>query len=100
LTIALTSQDVQTNSVRLLAAPTERCQNIVFRLANKSPEEVEALISGVNRQPVKIMKDGMVVTESPSYSGYLDRQHDFVGMVLIFTNDAEAKLAARTLRGE
>jgi hypothetical protein len=103
LTIALTSKDVQTNTVRVTSqrgdAPNP---NLVFRFANKSSEEIEALISGVNRQPVKIMKDGIVVTEAPSYSGYLDRQHNFVGMVLVFKNSDydQAKLAEKTLRGE
>jgi hypothetical protein len=100
LTIILTPKDVQTNSVRIITQPFDQSQNLVFRFANKSSEEIEALVSGVNRQPVKIMKDGLVVTESPGYTAQLDRQHNFVGMILIFTNYDQTKLAEQTLRGE
>jgi len=102
LTITLTSKDVQTNTVRITTRPDSFGQNLNFRFANKSPEEIEALVSGVNRQPVKIMKDGIVVTEAPGYGGHSDHQHNLDGMMLVFKGSdyAQAKLAEKTLRGE
>jgi hypothetical protein len=102
LTITLTSKDVQTNTVRVTTQPGSSGQNLIFRFANKSPEEIEALVSGVNRQPVKIMKDGIIVTEAPGYGGHSDHQHNLVGMTLVFKGSDydQAKLAEKTLRGE
>jgi hypothetical protein len=103
LVIALSSKDVRTNTVRVISqrgdAPNP---NLIFRFANKSSEEIEALVSGANRQPVKIMKDGIVVTEAPYYNGYLDHQHNYVGMNLVFKDSDydQAKLAEKSLRGE
>ena len=98
--IILTSQDVKTNSVHLSTTPAEGPnQNVLFKYADKSPDEIKAI---VNSHPIaKIMKDGVEVAETVQggCGGYLDKHTNYVGLVLIFGKNDEAKLAANTLRG-
>jgi hypothetical protein len=99
LLITLTSEDVQTNSVRLITGPEARTQNVCFNFAYKSSEEIEALACGIHR--AQILKDGIAVTEPAGYGAIL--AHDgkrYVGLGLLFTSYDQAKLAEKTLRGE
>jgi len=98
--IILTSQDVKTNSVRLITGPAAgSSQNVLFKYASKSPAEIKAIANG--QTTARIMKDGVEVAETVQggCAGYLDKNNTYIGLDLIFGNYDEAKLAANTLRG-
>jgi hypothetical protein len=98
--IVLTSRDVFTNSVHLRTPPTTPWQNVTFRYVGKSSTEVEAIVKSRPRC-VRIMKDGVVVVETDGgCTGYTDHKTNWVGLVLLFSKYDQAKLAAKTLRGE
>jgi hypothetical protein len=95
--LILTSHDVDTNSVRLITQPTTPQQNVVFRYVGKSSAEIKAIRDNYPR--ARIMRDGVVVGEAVC-GGYVDRQTNFVGLVLIFEKYDEARAAEKALRGE
>jgi len=98
--IILTSQDVKTNSVRLITTPAEGpSQNVVFKYADKSPAEIKAIANG--QTMARIMKNGVEVAETVQggCAGYRDTNMNYVGLDLIFDKYDEAKLAANTLKG-
>ena len=103
--IVLTSKDVYTNSVNVTTAPTSDAQNLVFRYRNKSSDEIKAIAKRRPRGRVKVMKDGVVVAETPDwwYGGQVEivrGQTNFIGLVLIFKKYDQAKLAEKALRGD
>ncbi len=98
--IVLTSKDVDTNSVRVITQATSSVQNLVFRYVGKTSAEIEAI---VHRHPqVQVVQDGRIVTATDGGCGGLaddvHGQRNYVGLVLIFDNYDQAKLAEKTLR--
>jgi hypothetical protein len=97
--IILTSHDVDTNSVRLITPPTTSDQNVVFRYVGKTSTEIKAIHDSHPR--FKIMQDGVVVAETyGGCGGWVDKQTNYVGLVLIFSKYDEGKAAEKALRGE
>ena len=98
--IILTTHDVDTNSVRLITQPTASVQNVVFRYADKTSAEIEAIRDSHPR--AKIIRDGIVVAETVDggCAGYCDKHTNYIGLVLIFSKYDEGKAAEKALRGE
>lgn len=98
--IVLTSHDVDTNSVRLITPPSTPRQNVVFRYNGKTSKEIRAISD--SHPHVKIMRDGMIMAETVDggCAGWVDKQTNFVGLVLIFNNYDQAKAAEKALRGD
>jgi len=96
--ITLTSDDADTNSVRLISQPTTSVQNVVFRYADKTSAEIKAILDTHPR--AKIMRDGIVVAEAVGCGGIVDHHTNHIGLVLIFHKYDEAKVAEKALRGE
>jgi hypothetical protein len=98
--IVLTSKDVDKNSVRVITSPTNPKQNLVFHYIDKSSAEIQAIARIHPRG--QVMKDGVVVAETVAggCGGYLNGTTNYVGLVLIFSNYEQAKLAEKALRGD
>ena len=96
--ISLTSNDVDTNSVRLITQPTDTYQNVVFRYADKTSAEIKAIRDTHPR--AKIMQDGIVVAEAVGCGGLTENHTNYIGLVLIFSKYDEGKTAEKALRGE
>jgi len=94
--IRLSSQDVDTNSVRLCTQPGSPVQNVTFRYINKSSTEVKSIAH--SSDTVAIMKDGVLVAKSDGATGFMHGTN-YVGLVLIFDSYDEAELTVKTLRG-
>jgi hypothetical protein len=98
--IVLTAKDVKTNSVRVITPPTISSPNLVFEYIGKTSEEIKAISK--SHPKVQIAKNGITIAKTPYVSLWYkvkNGQTNCVGLVLIFTNYAEAKLAEKTLRG-
>jgi len=98
--IVLTAQDVDTNSVRLIGPQSDSDDNVVFRYVSKTPAEIKAIVE--SHPSAKILRGSVVVAETVDggCAGLLDKQQNYIGLVLMFTNYDEGKAAARALRAE
>lgn len=95
--ILLSSQDVDTNSVRLCTKAINPVQNVTFRYINKSSAEVKSIAH--TSDSVAIMKDGVFVAKSDGVTGFMHGTN-YVGLVLVFSSYDKAKLAVKTLSGQ
>ena len=75
-------------------------QNLTFRFIGKTSAEIKAI---ADKHPsARIMRnDGVILAETVAggCNGYVDGTN-YIGLVLIFTNYDQAKIAAQTLRGD
>jgi hypothetical protein len=105
LPILLTSKDVDTNSVRVTTSPASDHQNLVFKFGHKNSAEIKAIAKRRPRGQAKVMKNGVVIAETPEggFGGHVqivDGQTNFIGLTLTFSNYDQAKLAEKALRGD
>jgi hypothetical protein len=100
--LVVTPLEVDPKSVSLTAAET-RSPNLTFNYLSKTPEQVRAIY---RRHPaVSVVKDGVIIAKAPSCSGYKGRiapdgQLVFSGLVLIFDNLDQARIAEGVLKRE
>jgi hypothetical protein len=100
--LVVTASEVDPNSVKLAAAET-RFPNVTFNYLNKAPEQVRAIYR--RHEAVLVMKDGVIVAKAASCTGHKDRigfdgHVDFAGLVLIFDDLNQARIAERILKRE
>lgn len=96
-TLVLVRGDVRAESVYVFGP--DRGTNLRFAFANRSTEEIEALLRENLGKKIAI-KDGDTVVGVASGGGGLETGGKMVGFVLLFATKAEALVAARILRGE
>ena len=100
--LVVTPSEVDPKSVSLTAAET-RQPNVTFNYLAKTPEQIRTIY---RRHPtVFVVKDGVVVAKAPSCSGFKGRtapegQLVFSGLVLIFDDLDQARIAEKVLKRE
>ena len=95
-TLVLTRADVRPDSVRVFGP--DKGANLAFAFASRTSEEIEKIRQENMGKKVPIQTEGKVVAVGRG-AGTLAEENKTVGLVLIFETKAEAKLAARVLRG-
>jgi hypothetical protein len=100
--LVVTPSEVDPKSVRLTAAET-RQPNLTFNYVDKTPEQVRAIYR--THAAVFVVKDGAVVAKAAACSGHKGRtapdgQLVFSGLLLIFDDLAQARIAERVLKRE
>ncbi len=76
---------------------------MIFNYVGKTPEQIRTIHR--SHAPVFVVKDGVVLAEAAACAGHKsrigpDRDGDFDGLVLIFDNLGQARIAERVLKGE
>src|ERR1035441_7086988 len=100
--VVVSPSEVDPKSVDLTGA--ERPQpNVNFNYLSKTPEQVRAIYR--RHQPVLVIKDGVVFAKAAGCTGYKGRkapdgQWVFSGLVLIFDDLKQARMAERVLKRE
>ena len=100
--LVVTPCEVDPKSVRLTAAESPQ-PNVTFNFLSKTPEQVRAMYKRL--PPVHVVKDGVVVAKALGCTGYkgriaADGQMVFSGLVLVFDDLEQAKIAERVLKRE
>ena len=100
----LDTKDIQPSSVSLLTKPSDPLQNLAFSYVGKTSAEIKAIANSAYE--FQIVKNGVVVAQTDKGCAILtdqwthpDSPHN-VGLVLLFSDYDQAKLAEKTLRGE
>ena len=99
--ILLSSQDVDTNSVRLCTQASNPVQNVTFRYINKSSAEIKSIAHTSDN--VAILNDGVFVLRTDLGTTGFMHGTNYIGLVLIFDHDVgrccwSRVRIARTLR--
>lgn len=100
--LVVTPSEVDSKSVRLTADKTPQ-PNLTFNYLNKTPEQIRAMYR--RHLPVWVAKDGKVLAKAIGCTGYKagkgpDGQLVFSGLVLIFDDLEQARIAEGVLKGE
>jgi hypothetical protein len=100
--LVVTPLEVDPKSVTLTAAET-RQPNVTFNYLNKTPEQVRAIYR--RHEAVLVMKDGVIVAKAAACTGHKDHispdgHVDFAGLVLIFDDLEQARIAEKVLKRE
>jgi len=94
--ITITPQEVKKQTVWLVNPTNAPDQLVAFAFDGKTSSEIKAMVASHLR--AKIIQDGAVVAESVGdCKGLFDKNTNYVGLVLTFSNYAQAKLAEKTL---
>ncbi len=96
-TLVLTPEIVGTDSVRVFGP--DKGANLSFVFVNKTQQEI-AKIKMENLGKKILIQDGDKVRAVGGAGGGLVDGTNTIGLVLIFESKAEAKIAARVLRGQ
>jgi hypothetical protein len=100
--LVVTAAEVDPKSVKLTAAESPQ-PNLTFNYVGKTPEQVRAIYR--SHAAVLVVKDGVVFAKAAACSGHKDRigpdgHLDFAGLVLIFDDLDQARIAERVLKRE
>jgi hypothetical protein len=100
--LVVTPLEVDSKSVTLTAAET-RQPNVTFNYLNKTPEQVRAIYR--RHEAVLVMKDGVIAAKAAGCTGHKDHigpdgHVDFAGLVLIFDDLEQARIAEKVLKRE
>jgi hypothetical protein len=100
--LVVTPSEVDPKSVRPTAAESPQ-PNVTFNFLSKTPEQVRAMYRRL--PPVHVVKDGVVVAKALGCTGYKGRiapdgQMVFSGLVLVFDDLEQARIAERVLKRE
>jgi hypothetical protein len=100
--LVVTASEVDPKSVKLTAAESSQ-PNLTFNYIGKTPQQVRAIYR--SHAAVLVVKDGIVVAKAAACTGHKDRigpdgHVDFTGLVLIFDDLDQARIAERVLKRE
>ena len=96
--IVLTQTDVDKASVRVITQPTNKCQNLVIQYVGKSSAEIKGILD--RGQDVGVFSGGKLVAKTDLGCGALRQGTNYIGLVLVFSNYEQAKLAEKALQND
>lgn len=98
--LIVTAKEVDTRSIRLTATNSPY-PNLTFVYTSKTSQDIEAILK--SQPAISVAKDGVVIARASACAGFIaagktNKPLNFIGLVIIFDNLREAKLAEQALR--